>query len=129
RHARHLLDRGGGLRLGLVVAVVVARAHVDDPDDEFVRGAREARPEEPQGADGAGDPERLDGLAAAPPSCRVEHGPTPWREFDAEEATPGILRKRRTRAHSGPQAPVPKGIRKRPPFDPATAACPTLERR
>jgi len=46
-HARHLLDRRGGLGLRLVVAVVVARADVDDAHHELV--ARDCgRPVEPR---------------------------------------------------------------------------------
>src|SRR5262249_42519766 len=37
---RHLLEGGGRLGLRLVVAVVVARADVDDADDQLVGGER-----------------------------------------------------------------------------------------
>src|SRR4029077_11788187 len=42
RDAGHLLEGGGGLGLRLVVAVVVARTHVDDTHHQLVRSERAA---------------------------------------------------------------------------------------
>ena len=83
--ARQLLDRGGGLGLGLVVAVVVARADVDDAHDQLVGGGRPAHPPGGQRAQRSRRSQVSQRFTAAHSPGRVVHpwllsmvGPTAW---------------------------------------------------